>query len=142
MKSNIEHLHDDVFGKTFAMYDKEEMIRFIEPFKIRFERNKLDPHSLFKGKKCLDAGCGNGRGSIFMAMHGAAEIQSIDISLTNIESVKRNAEIFGYSDIINVCIQYTLPMRRQLCIRNSCSTFCTTIYNTIQLFFCLLQVSN
>lgn len=102
MKSNIEHLHDDVFGKTFAMYDKEEMIRFIEPFKIRFERNKLDPHSLFKGKKCLDAGCGNGRGSIFMAMHGAAEIQSIDISLTNIESVKRNAEIFGYSDIINV----------------------------------------
>jgi ubiquinone/menaquinone biosynthesis C-methylase UbiE len=102
MKSNIEHLNDDVFGQTFAMYDKEEMIRFIEPFKIRFEKNKLDPYSLFKGKKCLDAGCGNGRGSIFMAMHGAAEIQSIDISLTNIESVKRNAEIFGYSDIINV----------------------------------------
>lgn len=102
MKLNIEYLHDDVFGQTFAMYDKEEMIRFIEPFKIRFERNKLDPYSLFKGKKCLDAGCGNGRGSIFMAMHGATEIQSIDISLTNIESVKRNAEIFGYSHIINV----------------------------------------
>jgi ubiquinone/menaquinone biosynthesis C-methylase UbiE len=60
MKSNIEHLHDDVYGQTFAMYDKEEMIRFIEPFKIRFERNKLDLHSLFKGKKCLDAGCGMG----------------------------------------------------------------------------------
>jgi ubiquinone/menaquinone biosynthesis C-methylase UbiE len=101
MKPNIEYLHDDVFGQTFAMYDKEEIIRFIEPFKIRFERNKLDPSSLFKGKKCLDAGCGNGRGSIFMAMHGAAEIYSIDISLTNIESVKRNAEIFGYSHIIN-----------------------------------------
>jgi ubiquinone/menaquinone biosynthesis C-methylase UbiE len=101
MKSNIEHLHDDVYGQTFAMYDKEEMIRFIEPFKIRFERNKLDLHSLFKGKKCLDAGCGNGRGSVFMAMHGAKEVQAIDVSPVNIESVQRNAQEFGFSEIIS-----------------------------------------
>lgn len=99
--TNIEHKHDNVFGKTFAMYDKKEMINFIEPFKIRFERNNLNPHNVFDGKKCLDAGCGNGRGSIFMAMHGAKEIHSIDISATNIESTIKNAEMFGFSNIIN-----------------------------------------
>lgn len=99
--SNIEHLHDDVFGKTFAMYDKQEMERFIEPFKIRFERNKLDPKKIFHGKKCLDAGAGNGRGSIFMAMHGAAEIIALDVSPTNVESIKRNAALFGFADKIS-----------------------------------------
>jgi ubiquinone/menaquinone biosynthesis C-methylase UbiE len=97
---NIEALHDDVFGKTFAMYDQAEMLRFIEPFKIRFERNQIDAKALFAGKKCLDAGCGNGRGSLFMAMHGAKEVHSLDISQTNIESVTKNAQIFGFSSII------------------------------------------
>lgn len=90
-----------MFGKTFAMYDKAEMLRFIEPFKIRFERNKINPNELFKGKKCLDAGCGGGRGSIFMAMHGAREVLSIDVSPINIESTQRNAKIFGFLDIIS-----------------------------------------
>lgn len=101
MTQNIEHLHDDVFGATFALYDRAEIEQFIEPFEIRFKRNSINPDELFSGKKCLDAGCGNGRGSLFMASHGAQEIESLDISATNIESTKRNAELFGFSDIIN-----------------------------------------
>lgn len=97
---NIEHKHDDVFGATFAMYDEAEMARFIEPFRIRFQRNKIDAAALFKGKKCLDAGCGNGRGSLFMAMNGATEIHSLDVSQTNVESTARNAKIFGFDNII------------------------------------------
>jgi len=101
MNKNIESLHDDVFGKTFAMYDKAEMERFIKPFKVRFERNGINPIELFKGKRILDAGCGGGRGSLFMAMHGAKEIIALDVSPLNVESTKRNAELFGFSNIIS-----------------------------------------
>jgi ubiquinone/menaquinone biosynthesis C-methylase UbiE len=94
---NLEHQHEDVFGKSFALYAKPEMVEFIEPFRIRFERNKLNPRELFAGKKCLDAGCGNGRGSIFMMMNGAASVHCLDIAETNIESTKRNLGEFGFS---------------------------------------------
>lgn len=108
---NIEHIHDDVFGASFALYDKAEMERFIEPFEIRFKRNNLNSSELFKGKKCLDAGCGNGRGSLFMASYGAAEIHALDVSATNIESTKRNAALFGYQSIIqpNLSSLETIP---------------------------------
>lgn len=98
--ANIEHLHNDVFGASFALYGREEIERFIEPFEIRFNRNNIDSKALFAGKKCLDAGCGNGRGSLFMASNGAREIHSLDISPLNIASTQRNAELFSVSNII------------------------------------------
>lgn len=99
-EANLEYKHEDVYGKTFSLYDRAEMQHFIRPFEIRYERNALKPQKLFSGKKCLDAGCGNGRGSIFMAQHGADEIQSLDISSTNIESTQRNAQLFGFDKVI------------------------------------------
>ncbi len=95
---NIEHLHNDVFGTTFALYNKSQMEEFIVPFKLRFQRNNIDPNSLIMGKKCLDAGCGNGRGSLFMAMHGANKIHALDISDLNVASTRKNAEMFGFAD--------------------------------------------
>jgi ubiquinone/menaquinone biosynthesis C-methylase UbiE len=72
------------------------MREFIEPFAIRFKRNNLDPPKVFTGKRCLDAGCGNGRGAIFMMSHGAAAVDCVDISGTNIESTARNLKSFGF----------------------------------------------
>jgi SAM-dependent methyltransferase len=96
MIGNLEHLHEDVYGKSFALYGKPEMLEFVEPFRIRFERNGLDARAIFAGKDCLDAGCGNGRGSLFMMMHGARSVQYLDIAKTNIESTKRNLDDFGF----------------------------------------------
>ena len=98
---NLENLHDDVYGISFALYNNKEMEEFIRPFEIRFKKNNLDADSLFSNKKCLDAGCGNGRGGLFMAMHGASQVIALDVSSMNIESTKRNAEIFGFSEKIN-----------------------------------------
>ena len=82
MMSNMsgEKRYEQVFGDTFALYSRNEMEEFIEPFKVRFVRNDLDPAGIFGGTKCLDGGCGNGRGSLFMLMHGAAHVTAIDYS--------------------------------------------------------------
>jgi len=102
IQDNVEHLHNDVFGETFALYNKSQMEEFIAPFKIRFEKNHIDPIDVFAGKTCLDAGCGNGRGSLFMSLNGASKVYSLDISNLNVESSRKNAEIFGFSNKIHV----------------------------------------
>ncbi len=56
VSANLEHQHEDVFGKSFALYGKPEMLEFIEPFRVRFARNGLDARAVFAGAKCLDAG--------------------------------------------------------------------------------------
>lgn len=98
MSADSEHQHEDVYGKSFALYDKSDIREFIEPFRIRFERNKLDPKITFGSRKCLDAGCGNGRGSIFMMSGGATSVDCVDISETNIESTVRNLKSFGFGN--------------------------------------------
>lgn len=100
MNIKSEKRYEKVFGETFAMYTKQEMIDFIEPFKIRFERNNIDPKSIFSGKKCFDAGCGNGRGALFMLMNGATHVTCYDFSDKNIESTKRLISEFGFHDKI------------------------------------------
>lgn len=97
MKS--EKKYELVFGKTFALYNKEELIKFIEPFKIRFERNNLDAKGIFQGKKCFDAGCGGGRGTLFMLMNGSEYVTSYDFSEINIETTIKNIKDFGFNNI-------------------------------------------
>ncbi|HME41638.1 MAG TPA: class I SAM-dependent methyltransferase [Syntrophorhabdales bacterium] len=91
--------YDKVYGDTFAMYSTRDMLDFIEPFKMRFARNGLDPETTFKGKLCFDAGCGNGRGSLFMLMNGAAQVTAYDISQNNVVSTRHFAKEFGFTNI-------------------------------------------
>lgn len=98
---NKEKFHQDVYGETFALYNKQDMLDFIRPLEIRYERNKIDPKVAFAGKHCLDAGCGNGRGSIFMCSNGASHVDCVDISPMNIQSTLNNAQVFGFKDKIH-----------------------------------------
>ncbi len=83
-----------VFGDTFALYDDRSFEEFIEPLRIRFAGNDI-PLSVFEGKRCLDAGCGGGRGSILMAEAGASEVVGIDLSETNVATSRMRAEQRG-----------------------------------------------
>ncbi len=85
---SVENSGPDVYGQAFSMYrhDLEAFQRFIRFFDERFAANGLDPEALFRGKKCLDVGCGSGRGSFFMCAHGAESVVGIDYSHKNIET--------------------------------------------------------
>jgi SAM-dependent methyltransferase len=97
-ETKSETKYEKVFGDTFSLYSKKEMEAFIEPFRIRFQRNHLDPVKAFSGKRCFDAGCGNGRGTLFMLMSGAEHVTSYDFSKTNTESARRFVKDFGFSN--------------------------------------------
>lgn len=101
-----ETRYEEVYGDTFSRYSHKEMQEFIEPFEVRFDRNGLNSSEIFKGKRCFDAGCGNGRGSIFMLLNGAAHVTAYDFSEKNIESTKKFTKDFGFSNV--ECVQGTL----------------------------------
>ena len=86
-----------VFGETFNLYSKEDYIRFIEPLYIRFAANGIST-DIFRGKNCLDAGCGGGRGSVFMLQNGAKHVTGVDLSEKNIETSRKWAEVFGFKN--------------------------------------------
>ena len=100
MTENVagEKRYEEVFGDTFALYSHKEMEEFIYPFQVRFERNKLDARSIFEGKRCFDAGCGNGRGTLFMLMNGAEHVTSYDFSEKNVENTTKFVKDFEYGN--------------------------------------------
>jgi ubiquinone/menaquinone biosynthesis C-methylase UbiE len=87
-----------VFGDTFSLYDEKSFDEFVAPFYIRLKNNGVNT-DLFKGKRCLDAGCGGGRGSILMAQCGAKEVIGVDFSATNIESCRKRAQQKGFTNL-------------------------------------------
>ena len=87
-----------VYGDTFALYDEKSFDEFVPPLYTRLKNNGIST-DVFKGKRCLDAGCGGGRGSILMAQCGAKEVIGVDFSSTNIESCRKRAEQKGFSNL-------------------------------------------
>jgi ubiquinone/menaquinone biosynthesis C-methylase UbiE len=96
--STLEALTVKVYGDTFALYNTEQFEQFLRPFELRFERNGINPQ-IFDGKRCLDAGCGGGRGSVFMARHGATEVVGVDLSAKNVATAMRRAAELGYNNL-------------------------------------------
>jgi ubiquinone/menaquinone biosynthesis C-methylase UbiE len=93
-----EQLTAIVFGDTFALYDEASFDEFIVPLYQRLNANGIDL-DVFRGKRCLDAGCGGGRGSILMARAGAREVVGVDLSPTNIESSGKRARQKGLTNV-------------------------------------------
>lgn len=93
-----EQITTIVFGDTFALYSPEEFEEFIGFLRTRFERNGI-PLDVFKGKRCLDAGCGGGRATIMMAEAGASEVVAFDLSETNIATTTGRARERGLDNV-------------------------------------------
>ncbi|WKZ36507.1 MAG: class I SAM-dependent methyltransferase [Anaerolineales bacterium] len=96
--SEFEQLTAIVYGDTFALYDEKSFDEFLSPFYSRLKANKIDLN-IFKDKRCLDAGCGGGRGSILMAQCGAREVIGVDLSPANIESSRKRAAQKGFTNL-------------------------------------------
>ena len=79
-----------LFGKLFAAYDDVNFKRSVELFKRRFTDAGFDV-GWFRGKACLDAGCGGGRYSIALAHLGASSVDGVDVGKVNIADANRRA---------------------------------------------------
>ncbi|MFN0118096.1 MAG: class I SAM-dependent methyltransferase [Elusimicrobiota bacterium] len=88
--NSVESKTGNLFGNLFSAYDQENYLRSVNLFKQRFEDNGFNIN-YFRGKKCLDLGCGGGRYSIALSMLGASEVVGVDISKVGIEDAKKRA---------------------------------------------------
>jgi ubiquinone/menaquinone biosynthesis C-methylase UbiE len=93
--SDNERVTALVYGDTFALYSREEFEMFLAPLRERLRANAIG-EEVFRGARCLDAGCGGGRGSVLMAEAGAHEVVGLDISERNVASSRRRAEERGF----------------------------------------------
>ncbi len=76
---NIESRTGELFGGLWHHLDDEQFEQSVDLFASRFAANGFDL-SWFKGKQCLDVGCGGGRYSIAMGRLGAGQVVGCDIS--------------------------------------------------------------
>ena len=101
-----ERLTAEVYGDTFKLYNEGEFREFLAPLNTRFLRNQLEL-SVFENARCLDAGCGGGRGSVFMAERGARRVDAVDLSEANVASTAHWAQQFElpqiHPQLANLC---------------------------------------
>jgi len=91
--------YQEVYGDSFSLYSLSEVQDFTEFLRIRFRNNSIDPVTTFAGMNCLDAGCGNGRGALFMLESGASYVTAVDISESNVSSTEENCRSAGFDNI-------------------------------------------
>ena len=94
---NEKH-HNIVYGKTFSKLKEYQIRELVNNYLRRFKVNKINPKKIFKNKKCLDAGCGFGRGTLFMLSNSAKFVTALDISENNIETARKNIKKFGFKN--------------------------------------------
>lgn len=75
---SLERTTGRLFSDLWGQYDAKLFEESVELFVKRLQRARFDAN-WFKGKVCLDAGCGGGRNSIAMARLGAKEVIGIDV---------------------------------------------------------------
>ena len=94
MQNQIENTTGSLFGELWKDLSSEQFRDSVELFTKSAIANNFDLDWL-KGKTCLDAGCGSGRYSVALAIHGAAKITAVDVSSTGLETARNNAKEFN-----------------------------------------------
>ena len=90
---SIEKNTGELFGPLWEKLNDTQYQQSVDLFTKRAIANSFDLDWL-KGKRVLDAGCGSGRYSVAMAMHGASEITAIDVSESGLREARRRTGDF------------------------------------------------
>ena len=91
--SSVERETGALFGKLWGALSDTQYRDSVELFRKRAISNGFDLEWL-RNKKCLDVGCGSGRYSVAMAIHGASQITAIDISESGLNEARSRAKNF------------------------------------------------
>jgi ubiquinone/menaquinone biosynthesis C-methylase UbiE len=90
-----------IYGSLFTNYNQRQFEESVELFFTRHKRWGIDLE-WFKGKKCLDAGCGGGRFVVALAKLGASEVRGIDISADAAAAASERVQQRGLGDRVQV----------------------------------------
>ena len=93
MSNIIEQETSELFGSLWHRLTDEQYRESVVLFTKRFQANGFDL-GWFRGKKCLDAGCGSARYAVAMAMHGASEVVGCDISESGLATARQRTAQF------------------------------------------------
>ncbi len=83
----VEKKTGELYGTLWSKFDEQLFEESVQLFSKRFIANGFNL-SWFKGKRCLDVGCGGGRYSIAMAQLGAKHVIGCDISETGLSDAR------------------------------------------------------
>jgi ubiquinone/menaquinone biosynthesis C-methylase UbiE len=100
----IEKGTSDIYNNLFTAYSPKLFEESVDLFFKRHNAWSLDlgfTPEWFRGKTCLDAGCGGGRFVVAMAKLGAARVEGIDISEEALKVARERAKERGLSATTN-----------------------------------------
>ena len=90
LQSDFDRRTGELFEGLWGPYDEKLFDESVALFTRRLDLIGFD-RGFFKGKVCLDAGCGGGRNTIAMARLGAAEAHGIDIGAAGVADARERA---------------------------------------------------
>lgn len=91
MTTEHDKITGSLFGGLWKSLTDEQFNESVALFTKRACANNFDL-GWIRGKKCLDAGCGSGRSSVALALHGASLVTAVDISNEGIKEAKRRSK--------------------------------------------------
>lgn len=97
----IEQATQSLYGSIFQQLTDDEFNRSADLFAYRLEASGFDLER-FKGKTCLDAGCGGGRYTVALCNLGAERVFGLDFTPSNIKETAKWVEKFDYSDKVDL----------------------------------------
>lgn len=96
--SSYEQATSELYGSLFTAYDEKKFDESVDLFFMRHKSWGIDLE-WFKGKTCLDAGCGGGRYLVALSRLGAAKVAGIDISEDAVKAANQRLETRGLSPV-------------------------------------------
>lgn len=90
-EAELEGLIPTLYGSLWVGYDDAQWEQSIELFGERLARNGFDL-GWFRGKDCLDAGCGGGRYTVAMARLGARQAVGVDLGEVGLADAAKRAQ--------------------------------------------------
>lgn len=94
----VEYQTGRLFGNLWQRYDRELFMQSVTLFEKRWLENG-ESKDFFRGKHCLDSGCGGGRYSFAMALMGAASVIGVDVSEEGLENARQRGSEMGLSQV-------------------------------------------
>ena len=98
----------EIYGNLFTQYTEKLFDESVELFSMRHRRWGIDL-DWFKGRICLDAGCGGGRYLVALNRLGAKEVRGIDISEQVVDVANERLAARGFQKTAQVASVLAVP---------------------------------